>query len=185
METTETDSQLEDILRELKEREQLDSLHYLVQKLPEFTHTIRSIDDKLSFVNDVINDQQSMNTVGREVDEKIDKLHLNQEHFDALLEMVQLMPSLVPMMKKLDDVTLFVNEFLSDTTSVEYALKGLNDIVPIEKGLEVIHETNNRFNRDGDTTNVSILSMYRLLKDPVMQKGFKYMETLLDVVKEK
>lgn len=185
METIEKDPKLEDILQDLEEQEQMDSLHYLVQKLPEFTDTMRSIDDKLSFVKGVLNDQQSMKAVGREVDEKIDNLHLNQEHFDAMLEIAQLLPRLVPMMKKMEEVTLFVNDVLSDTTSVEYALKGLNDIVPIERGVAVINETNKRFNRDESTINVSILSMYRLLKDPVIQKGFRYIETLLDVVKEK
>lgn len=185
MGTDERASKLDDILQALEAEEQIDSLHYLVQKLPEFTSAIRSMEDKLSFIESVMKDKQSLNTLGEAAEEKVDNLHLNQEHFDAILEIAQLLPRLVPMMKKAEDVTLFVNDVLSDTASVEYALKGLNDILPLEKGVEIMNETNERFRADESEANVSIVGMYRLLKDPTIQKGFKYMETLLDVVNEK
>jgi uncharacterized protein YjgD (DUF1641 family) len=185
MGTTEQTSKLEDILQELEAEKQMESLHYLVQKLPEFTTAIRSLEDKLAFVDGVINDKQSLDALGAEVEEKVGNLHLNQEHFDAMLEIAHLLPRMVPIMKKAEDITLFVNDILADTDSVEYALKGVNDILPIAKGIKIINETNDRFHADQSEANVSIVGMYRLLKDPVIQKGFKYMETLLYVVKEK
>lgn len=185
METVEKASKLDDILQTLEKQEQIDSLHYLVQKLPEFTSTISAMEEKLAFVDAVIKDKQSLGMLGQQVEEKVGNLHLNQAHFDAMLEIAHLLPRLVPMMKKTEEVAMFVNDVLSDTSSVEYALKGFNDILPLEKGMKIINETNERFHADESTANVSLVGMYRLLKDPTIQKGFKYMETLLDVVNKK
>lgn len=182
---TTNERKLENILSALEREEQLDSLHYLVEKLPEFTQKIRSVEDKVDFIESVINDKQSMESLGDEVDQKINSLRLGQEHFDAMLEMAHLLPKLVPMVKKAEEVSTFVTDVMTDTASVEYALKGLNDVVPIQKGMDIMNETNERFQADESKPNVSILQMYRLLKDPVVQKGFKYVETFLDVVKEK
>lgn len=178
-------SNLDHLLRELENEEQIESLYYLVNRLPEFTSAIRSMEDKLAFVASVMEDKQSLRTISQEMEEKVEKLHLNKEHFDAMLQMVHLLPRLVPMMQKLDEVTTFINDVVTDKDSMEYAISSLNDIVPIEKGIEVIKETNEQFKADKSTPNVSLLGMYRLLKDPMVQNGFKYIETLLDVIRKK
>lgn len=185
METTQKDNNMDDIIKELEKEEQMDSLYYLVQKLPEFTEKIRFAEDKLDFLESVMNDKQSITSLGQEVEEKVGKLHLTQEHLDALVEIIHLLPRLVPMLKKLEEVTLFINDFLSDSKSVEYALKGLDDLVPVSKASDIITETNERFEEEQDSSNVSLFDMYRMLKDPTVQQGFKYVRTLLDVVNKK
>jgi len=160
-------------------------LHYLVEKLPEFTEKIQSVEEKLDFVQSVLNDKQSLQSMSNEVEEKVQQLHLGQEHVEALVEMAQMLPKIVPLVKKAEEVSSFVSDFVTDADSVEFALKGINDVVPIQKGMDIIQETNERYQADEATPNVSLLHMYRLLKDPVVQKGFKYVETMLDVVKEK
>ena len=183
--TQTNETKLESIIETLERPEQLESLHYLVEKLPEFTETVRSVEDKLDFVQSVLNDKQSLQSMSEEAEKKIDSLQIGQEHLDAMIEMAQMMPKIVPMVKKAEEVFTFVTDVLSDTESVEYVLKGVNDVVPIQKGMDIVAETNQRFKADTSTPNVSLLQMYRLLKDPVVQKGFKYVETMLDVVKEK
>ncbi|MBS4190302.1 hypothetical protein KHA94_08805 [Bacillus sp. FJAT-49705] len=185
MEATQKQSTLENILRELENKEQMDSLYYLVQKLPDFTSRIQAMDDKLEFIESIIGDKQSLSTLSQEVEEKVEKLHINQEHFAALLEIVHLLPRLVSLMKKTEEISLFINDFLKDTTSVEYALKGINDIVPLDKAVGVIKETNEQFKEDKSSPNFSLYGMYRLLKDPTIQKGFRYLELLLGIINNK
>ncbi len=178
-------SKLEHILASFEQPEQLDSLHYLARKLPEFTQTIRGVEEKLAFVESVLNDKQSLASINDEVEQKISRLHLGQEHVEAVLEIAQLLPKIVPMIKQIEELSTFVNDLISDTSSVEYILDGINDVVPIRKGMEMIHETNERFKADESKPNMSLLQMYRLLKDPTVQKGFKYVETFLGVISEK
>ncbi|GEM_PF-1439107 len=186
MDTTTKHSTMEDVLKTLENENQLDSLFYLVQKLPDFVSRIQALDDKLTFIEDVLEDKQSMSAIGDEVEQKIANLHLNQEHFSALLEMVHLTPRIVPALKRVDEMTQFLNDFFTDTASVEYALESINDIVPLNKAMDVMKETNEQFKNNQNTTNLSLYGMYRLLKDPTIQKGFQYLEIFLEVVnKEK
>lgn len=185
MKTIEKELNLDKVLQELESKEQLESLYYLTLKLPEFTDAIRRVEDQLSFIGSVLEDKESLNALGQEVEEKVEKLHLNKEHFDAMLDMMHILPRLVPMIQKLDEVATFANDVLSDKESLEYAVSSLNDIVPIEKGMDIIKETNKQFKEDQRTPNMSVFGMYRLLKDPMVQNGFKYIETLLDVIKKK
>lgn len=64
----------------------------------------------------------------------------------------------------------YVSDLLADTSSVEYLLEGMNDVVPIQKGMDIIQETNERFKEDESKSNMSILQMYRLLKDPTVKR---------------
>ncbi|MGE6721167.1 hypothetical protein ACQKGD_28175 [Peribacillus frigoritolerans] len=185
MKTTQKKSDLDAVLEELEKNEQMESLYYLVHKLPEFTSAIQSMEEKLIFIRNVIGDKESLNSLGQNIEGKVAKLHLNQEHFDAMFEIVHLLPQLVSMMKKIEGFSMFMNNILADSTSVEYVMNGLNEIVPLEKGIDIVKETNKRFNEDKSPTNLSLLGMYRLLKDPTVQKSFKYIETLLDVINKK
>lgn len=185
MKAIEKESNLSKVLQQLENEEQLESLHYLALKLPEFTASIRVMEDKLAFIGSVLDDKESLRALGEEVEEKVERLHLNQEHFDAMIQMVHLLPRLVPMMQKLDEVATFASDVLADKESMEYAMSSLNDIVPIEKGIDILKETNQQFMKDQRTPNMSVFGMYRLLKDPMIQNGFKYIETLLDVIKKK
>ncbi|MDM8102263.1 MULTISPECIES: hypothetical protein [Oceanobacillus] len=186
MDTTQKQSTMDDVIQELEKKEQVDALYYLVQKLPDFVSRVQKLDDKLDFIENVIEDKQSLSTISNEIEEKIENLHINQEHLTSLLELMHLLPKLVPLLKKADEVSQFVNDFLNDTASVEYALKGINDIIPLDKAVKVIKETNEQYKQNDNTANFSLYGMYRLLKDPTIQKGFRYLESFLEVAdKEK
>lgn len=186
MDTTQKHSTMEDVLKELENEKQLDSLYYLVQKLPDFVSRVQALDDKLTFVENVLEDKQSLSALSNEVEKKVENLHITEEHFSALLEMVHLMPKMVPVLQRVDEITQFLSDFLTDTTSVEYALESINDIVPLDKAMGVIKETNEQYKNNKNTNNLSLYGMYRLLKDPTIQKGFRYLESFLEVVnKEK
>ncbi|KON87634.1 hypothetical protein AF332_12875 [Sporosarcina globispora] len=184
METTQKPD-LTNILQVLENDEQMKSLYYLLNKLPEFTSAIRSMEEKLAFIGSVMEDKQSLNTLGEALEEKVEKLQLDQEHFDAILNMVHLLPRLVPMVKRLDEIATFINDVLADKESIKYAINSLSDIVPLEKGLDIIKETNEQFKVNNSSSNISIFGIYRLLKDPMIQNGFKYIEILLDVIRKK
>lgn len=167
---------------DLEQKEQMEALHYLVQKLPDFTKRIQDLDDKLSFAESVFHDKQSMELLGDEFEEKVDQLNLSKEHFDAVLEMMHMLPKLMPLIKQLEEITAFVTDAATDPESVDYALKGLNDVIPVEKSKQVIQETNTRFQEQSEMPDLSMMKMYQLLKDPTVQKGLKYVKTMLDVV---
>lgn len=185
MNMTKTDTDFDVVLQELEKSEQMESLFYLVKKLPEFTAAIQSMEDKLSFVTNTLNDKHALNSLVNDAEEKVESLHLNKDHLEAMVTLIQFLPKLVPLINKLEELTLFVTNTLGDSKSVDYLIRGIDDVIPIQKGIEIMKETNNRYRENKDTGQISILRMYRLLKDPSIQKGFKYFETLLEVINKK
>ncbi|NNU97163.1 hypothetical protein [Anoxybacillus sp. EFIL] len=169
------------MLQLIENDEQQEALRYCIEKLPQLKQTMESLEEKVAFVQHVLNDKQSLEAMFTEWEEKAAPFRLTPEHLEALATLVQLLPTLVQWLQKAEEFISFVTSVINDRESMAYAIQGAKDIVPIEKGLTILKETNERFQRERDSSTVSLLRMYRLLKHPLIQDGVKYIETLLDV----
>ncbi|KIP20749.1 hypothetical protein JV16_02048 [Anoxybacillus ayderensis] len=169
------------MLQLIENDEQQEALRYFIEKLPQLKQTMESLEEKVAFVQHVLNDKQSLEAMFTEWEEKAEPFRLTPEHLEALATLVQLLPTLVQWLQKAEQFISFVTSVINDRESMAYAIQGAEDIVPIEKGLTILKETNERFQRERDSSPVSLLRMYRLLKHPLIQDGVKYIETLLDV----
>lgn len=169
------------MLQLIENDEQQEALRYFIEKLPQLKQTMESLEEKVAFVQHVLNDKQSLEAMFTEWEEKAEPFRLTPEHLEALATLVQLLPTLVQWLQKAEEFISFVTSVINDRESMAYAIQGAKDIVPIEKGLTILKETNERFQRERDSSPVSLLRMYRLLKHPLIQDGVKYIETLLDV----
>lgn len=169
------------MLQLIENDEQQEALRYFIEKLPQLKQTMESLEEKVAFVQHVLNDKQSLEAMFTEWEEKAAPFRLTSEHLEALATLVQLLPTLVQWLQKAEQFISFVTSVINDRESMAYAIQGAKDIVPIEKGLTILKETNERFQRERDSSTVSLLRMYRLLKHPLIQDGVKYIETLLDV----
>ncbi|CUA80772.1 MULTISPECIES: hypothetical protein [Anoxybacillus] len=165
----------------LETEEQQEALRYFIEKLPQLKEAMESVEEKIAVVQHVINDKQSLEALFTEFEEKTAPFRLTTEHIEALATLIQLLPTLVQWLQKAEEFISFATSVINDRESMAYAIEGAKDIVPIEKGLNILKETNERFQRERDSSHVSLLRMYRLLKHPLIQDGVKYIETLLDV----
>ncbi len=52
----------------------------------------------------------------------------------------------------------------------------------LKKGAEIIEETNEHFKANEDMAPVSVFGLLRLLKDPAIQHGLKYLQSFLYVM---
>ncbi|EMT44919.1 hypothetical protein [Anoxybacillus flavithermus] len=169
------------MLQLLENDEQREAIRYFIEKLPQLKDAMESVEEKIAVVQHVMNDKQSLEALLTEFEEKAAPFRLTTEHLEALATLVQLLPTLVQWLQKVEEFLSFVTNVIDDRESMAYVIQGTKDIVPIEKGLNILKETNERFQRERDSSPVSLLRMYRLLKHPLIQDGFKYIETLLDV----
>ncbi|MBW7651798.1 hypothetical protein [Anoxybacillus sp. ST4] len=169
------------MLQLLENDEQREALRYFIEKLPQLKDAMESVEEKIAVVQHVMNDKQSLEALFTEFEEKAAPFRLTTEHLEALATLVQLLPTLVQWLQKVEEFLSFATSVIDDRESMAYVIQGTKDIVPIEKGLNILKETNERFQRERDSSPVSLLRMYRLLKHPLIQDGFKYIETLLDV----
>lgn len=171
-----------DVLMKLEKEEHVKSLHYLVDKLPEFVSAVKVMEKNVNFLVEALSDQKSLSMLVNDMEEKIGQLHIHEEHFEAITEMMQMLPRLVPMMKKVEDLALFAQDVLGDERTFDSIIEGVNEVVPLKKGAEIIKETNTHFKENKDMSPVSLFGLLRLLKDPAVQHGLKYIQSLLYVI---
>ncbi|MGM9988083.1 MAG: hypothetical protein ACI35O_12770 [Bacillaceae bacterium] len=176
---------LRKLLDNLEQEEQVESLNYLVNKLPEFTKALQSLEEPLLFATSILQDKTTMSNAVRNVEEKWEQLHIGPEHMEALVSMLHMLPRIMPMLQKIEETALFVQEVLQDKQSIGYLMKGVEELPPVSVGIDVVKETNKRFSTQQEFANVSVFRLLKLLKDPTVKKGFHYLEVLLQVVNEK
>lgn len=185
MGATQTSTSLDSVVQQLAKEEQRESLQYLIEKLPEMTSALKSVEGMLSFVVASLGDQQSLGRIADDVEEKVERLHLTKDHLDAMLTLVHKLPNLVPVINKVEEFGLFVTDVLQDEKSVQYLIDQFGKTIPVQKGMEIVEETNEKFKEREGGPNISLFGMMRLLKDPTVQKGLKYVDSLLTVINEK
>ncbi len=170
----------------LGKQENMMSLLYLVDKLPEMAKAVQSIDETMTFAQYTWNDKASMQALFDEAGSKLKVNSINTETLDSLLKMLQLLPTIVPLMEKLADVSVFVNETLQDKESLAALTKETEPVTAFfDESLDVLKETNRRVNEEGRLPDVSIFKVLHLLKDPTIRKGYQYVNTLLGVLSKK
>src|SRR5690625_7928645 len=86
------------ILETLAQDEQAESLQYLVEKLPELASSVQMIEDKVDFATAALNDHHSLRSTVNEIENKIDKLRFNEEHFNEMIDMMHLFSKFVNVM---------------------------------------------------------------------------------------
>ncbi len=179
---TDTSPEINNILKSLEQKEQVESLAYLVEKLPDLVDKMKIVEDKADFLVSSLTDQQSLSVLAEETENKIKDLQIDETHFDAILKMTHMLPRLVPMMEQMDNIAAFVEDVASDEKTIAMLIDGVNDIVPIKEGTEILEETNSHFKANNNQSDISVFGLMKMLKDPVVQDGLKYTKSLLHVI---
>lgn len=185
MKETMTSTPITSVVQALEQQSQIESLQYLISKLPALTDSLQAIEGVLSFITESLKDTESLSRIVNDIEGKVPSLHINQSHIDAMFILVQKLPNLVPMIEKVEEFGLFASSVLTDKQSVQYFLDKTSESLHLQSGIDIIQETNKRFKEREKGNNISLMGMLRLLKDPSVQKGLKYTESLLMVINER
>src|SRR5690625_1358773 len=87
-----------------------------------------------------------------------------------------------PMMDQADRLMDFAQNVMEDEKTTQSFIDGINEVVPIKKGAEILEKTTEHFQENEDTMPISIIGLMRMLKDPTVQHSLKYMQSILYVV---
>lgn len=187
---------VEEVLQQLEGERQVESLQYLVEKLPIFVDSLKVVENQLDFVTSSLNDRTSLELIADDVESKVERLHIDETHLEAMLSLVQLLPRLTPVVEQLDNVLSFAESVWGDERTVDQLTKTVtetvNHYVPIDKGKElatvgkeIVEETKEEFEQTKQQPDLSIFGVMKMLKDPVVQDGLKLVQAFLNVVERK
>lgn len=176
-----TDSQIQAIL---ENTEHVQSLLYLLNKLPELTAAVQLLEEKTAFVRHVLHDKQSLEAIIGEAEAKLESFHLSREHADAMIAFAQKLPALAESLEKVEEWALFVKQVINDGQSLAYLAEGYGEFPLVQAGADILKETNQKYRDEKDYAHISLFRIYKLLKNPALANGFRYVETLLEVIQK-
>lgn len=175
--------ELADVMLKLEDEAQIASLQYLVEKLPTFVETLKVAEDKLDFITSSLQDEQSLKVIANDVEEKIERLHLTEQHVNAVMDLMQLLPRLTPLVQQLDNIAAFAESVWSDKRTVDQLLtttkETVNLYLPLDQGQEILTATKEEFARTKNNAPISVFGLMKMIKDPVVQDGLKMMQAFL------
>src|SRR5699024_6933247 len=170
------------ILETLAQDEQAESLQYLVEKLPELASSVHMIEDKMDFATAALNDHHSLRSTVNEIENKIEQLRFNEEHFNAIIDMMHLLPKFVPMMEQADRLMDFAQNVMEDEKTTQSFIARINAVVTLKTISVIPEKMTHHFQVHENTTPISMLAFRRMLEHPTVRHSLNYMHSLLYVV---
>lgn len=174
------------LLEELSDPEVLQALITLIHKLPDLNQAINKMEQGISMVTMTVSDPEVLNQFTEPVNQ-LTKIALQQDNLEALSTIVEKLPRIAKSVELLDQIAPFV-EFISKRetlTAFAEVLELVTDPVRcrMQEGMSMVKEAQQRAKRDPST--ISIFGVLKLLKDPTVQDGLKFIQAFLDVWQER
>lgn len=159
------------------------SITNLLHRLPELEKGIGSLENVVDFGHSLLEDKPFID----EMENKLAIHQLDMETLSSLLVLLEKLPSLIASINKIEESLAFVTAISQDSASVDYLTEQVNTYVePVleegRKGMSFIAAVKTK--AEHDQKRYSIFSIFKWLKDPAVQKGFRYINATLETLNE-
>lgn len=156
----------------------------LAERLPEIEKSLRRLEDAVDFGMATMNDQQ----VKDKVDLLLDSSNIQIETLEAALKLVEKLPMLLQVTNQLENIFAFGQDVYNDPKTRDLIEQRVDEYVtPIKEKAEttraLVEEVQLRVERDN--RHISLFSLMRLMKEPSVQHGLKYMQATIEVLAER
>src|SRR5699024_3163487 len=99
----------------------------------ELASSVQMIEDKMDFATAALNDHHSLRSTVNEIENKIEQLRFNEEHFNAIIDMMHLLPKFVPMMEQADRLMDFAQNVMKMKRQLNHLLMGSMKLFLLKK----------------------------------------------------
>lgn len=155
----------------------------VIERLAEWDEALGNLPTAIAFGRELVQDRESMRYLMESASEEI-PLRVDRDTLAALAELLNALPTLVELMRPLLQFAEFAKAVLEDRASVEYLFASLtSEFESMQRMIEearIIAREAGRIAAE-DRTPVTVWSLIRLLKEPVVQKGLRYAKAFVQV----
>jgi len=159
----------------------------VIERLAEWDEALGNLPTAIAFGRELVQDRESMRYLMASALEEI-PLRVDRDTLVALAELLNALPTLVELMRPLLQFAEFAKVVLEDRASVEYLFASLtSEFESMQRMIEearIIAREAGRIAAE-DRTPVTVWSLLRLLKEPVVQKGLRYAKAFVQVAQER
>ncbi|SIT05827.1 DUF1641 domain-containing protein [Alicyclobacillus vulcanalis] len=155
----------------------------VIERLAEWDEALGDLPSAIAFGRELMQDQESLRYLIESASEEI-PLHVHRDTLVALAQVLNALPSLVELMKPLLPLVEFAKEVLEDRASVDYLFQSLGaELQPVKRVVDEVRATAREAREVAaqDRSPVTVWSLIRLLKEPMVQKGLRYAKAFVQV----
>ncbi|MED3804296.1 hypothetical protein P4562_20450 [Lysinibacillus xylanilyticus] len=176
--------ELYQIIETLEKPEVRHSLQRLLEKLPNVEQTIESAENVVDFGKAVLADGKTIDRY----EHFASTYNVGSETITAIVQLIEKLPKLVQIIHRLEDIIDFVTAVLQDKQTTEYTANNLKGYIDpyVEKGkmgMEFLKMVQQR--AEGSPQHINVFSIIKWMKDPSVQRSLNYVQSALDILKEK
>lgn len=182
--TVSMSKELYQIIETLEKPEVRDSLQRLLEKLPNVEQTIESAENVVGFGKAVLTDDKTIDRY----EQFVSTYNVGSETITAIVQLMEKLPKLVQIIHQLENIIDFGTAILQDKQTIEYTMNNLKSYTDsyVEKGktgMEFFKMVQQR--AEENPQHINVFSIIKWTKDPSVQKTLNYVQTALDILKEK
>ncbi|WP_304458255.1 DUF1641 domain-containing protein [Alicyclobacillus sendaiensis] len=159
----------------------------VIERLAEWEEALGDLPTAIAFGKELVQDRESMRYLLTSASDEI-PLRVDRDTLVALAEILNALPTLVELMRPLLQFAEFAKAVLEDRASVEYLFASLtSEIESMQRRMEearIIAREAGRVAAE-DRTPVTVWSLLRLLKEPIVQKGLRYAKAFVQVAQDR
>src|SRR5690625_7004198 len=96
------------------------------------------IEDKMDFATAALNDHHSLRSTVNEIENKIEQLRFNEEHFNAIIDMMHLLPICVHVMEEGESLRVFAQCDMEGEKTTISLFDGIYEGVPFKTRREIL-----------------------------------------------
>ncbi|MDI9260269.1 DUF1641 domain-containing protein [Alicyclobacillus sendaiensis] len=159
----------------------------VIERLAEWEEALGDLPTAIAFGKELVQDRESMRYLLTSASDEI-PLRVDRDTLVALAEILNALPTLVELMRPLLQFAEFAKAVLEDRASVEYLFASLtSEVESMQRRMEearIIAREAGRVAAE-DRTPVTVWSLLRLLKEPIVQKGLRYAKAFVQVAQDR
>lgn len=186
---TGTTSAVDDaLLLTLSDADVQESLVAALQKLPKLMELLDTAERSLEFVQAVLQDKESMKGLLAGLDEELGGVNIDKSTVVGLVTLIDKLPKLVRFVSLFEQVADITEAIVTDQESLAQITSSVaqwTDPVrsKVQDGMSIVNEAKQRAAKD--RTTVSLFGALKLLKDPTVQRGLRFVNAALAVINER
>ncbi|WP_431029733.1 hypothetical protein [Lysinibacillus sp. LZ02] len=169
------------VQHQLEQPEVQEAITSFLQNLPIYQQQLEFLGQLTNFGQAVFSDKQGL----QQYDQMLQTYNLNMETIEALIGLLEKLPRLNQMLEQLENVVAFVMSILGDETTLANVTESIKEYTKpiVEKGQAGLSLTQAiQQEAESNKEPITLLMMYKWLKDPTVQQSLKYVQATLTIL---
>lgn len=169
------------LIDKLNDRQTVDSLERLLDRLPSIVDKVERLDQLLTIGESVLTDEAAI----EKLKSKLDHTNIDLDTLESGIRLLEKLPFLLQATEKFEQVIVFLEEVMNDEKSINYLLQQAEGHVePIRERISQWKKLWDELKLDAENNKreITVFTIIKWIKDPQVQRFLSYVQAFLNTI---